>query len=148
MSTVLLLVDLTGAPRDEGRRVAAALAAQQGAGAYSWTRSGDVGAFAWCDEGPIGVDLERIREIDGWPRIAAEFLDAETRSAIWRASDPLGAFFAAWTTLESRGKAARVGLAGPAPSLPIAQFRIEHRGTAFIGAVASTGSVPVPRWVT
>ncbi|GIL41640.1 4'-phosphopantetheinyl transferase family protein [Roseiterribacter gracilis] len=147
MSTVLLLVDLADAPRDEGRRVAAALAAQQSNGTYSWTRSGDVGAFVWSDDGPIGVDLEQIREIEDWPRIAAAFLDADTRSAIWRAADPLDAFFAAWTSLESRGKAAGVGLTGPAPALPISPFRVEHDGKRFIGTVAGTRAALEPRWI-
>lgn len=145
MSAVLLLVDLAGASRDEGRRVATALAAQHGGGVHSWTRSFDVGAFAWSDEGPIGVDLEYVREVHDWPRIAAEFLDADARSAIWRAADPLQAFFAAWTALESRGKAAGVGLAAPAPSLRVQQFHIEHRGRQFVGAIA--GACATPRWV-
>ena len=57
MSATLLLVDLTGASRSEGRRIANALASRHGDGTHSWTRSGDVGAFAWCDDGPIGQRL-------------------------------------------------------------------------------------------
>jgi phosphopantetheinyl transferase len=143
----LLLIDLTGIARDEGRRIAAALAARHAGGAHSWTRSQDVGAFAWSGEAPVGVDLECVREVTDWPRIAAEFLDGETRAAIWRADSPLDAFLAAWTRLECRGKAAGVGLAAPAPALPVQQFRFEHRGQRFVGAVTCGSGTPAPRWI-
>ncbi len=80
---------------------------------FSVSDSGDLALFAVSASGPLGVDLERLREIPDADRIAERWFPAAERDAVRAASGAmrLPAFFRAWTRLEARWKAMGTGLA-------------------------------------
>lgn len=93
--------ELAGAAAADGLRFN--LAHSEGLAIYAFTRVGEV-----------GIDLERIREMPEWERIAATCLPAAESArlctgATQRATEE---FFRAWTRQEARLKALGVGLGG------------------------------------
>ncbi len=76
--------------------------------------------FAFTRSGPVGIDVERIRELPDWESIVRTCFSEQDRARV-RAAAPgarLGEFFRAWTRQEARLKALGVGIGGRDPIDP------------------------------
>lgn len=87
---------------------------------FNLAHAGDVALYAFTREGQIGVDLERVREMPDWDRIAAAtFSPPETARLRTMAPERrTEAFFAAWVREEAQLKALGLGLGGAAERRP------------------------------
>jgi 4'-phosphopantetheinyl transferase len=103
----------------------------------SHTRNALAVAFADC---PVGVDLERIREID--MGIANRFFTQSESVYISQTNDPDSAFYEIWTKKEAYIKWVGKGLSIPLRSFsvvdePICHGLITHRHSDYIISVCS-----------
>ncbi|WP_433558773.1 4'-phosphopantetheinyl transferase family protein [Pseudonocardia xinjiangensis] len=124
---------------------------------FSLTHSGDLVGVTVHPGGPVGLDVEQIRDLTELPAMAAHVC-----SPAESVSDPR-AFFALWTRKEALLKATGSGLSSPmtaitlgpagvrewtgdgAPSEPV-WLRDLHPGDGYPAAVAGLGAAP-PRVV-
>jgi 4'-phosphopantetheinyl transferase len=83
-----------------------------GGPAFNLAHSGRTLLFAACAEGEVGVDVERIREIDA-ARLASRYFSANESSALVALPEThrLRGFFACWTRKEAYLKAVGTGIA-------------------------------------
>ncbi len=83
---------------------------------FNLSHSGDLALIAVARGHALGIDIERIRPVDNWPRLAERlFSSAETASLTAMPEEQqLAAFFACWTRKEAYLKALGDGLAASA----------------------------------
>ena len=83
---------------------------------FSLSHSEELLVIAMSRSADVGVDVERAREFEQWPRIADRVLDPaerrELESAIARGEDPSRAFLRQWCRVEAELKAIGCGIAG------------------------------------
>jgi 4'-phosphopantetheinyl transferase len=118
---------------------------------FSLSRRGEVAAYAFAHEWPIGIDIEAIRPVPEADAIAAQVFPRQELRAYAEASprDKLSAFFRSWTRTEAIAKALGGGLSLPPASL---DAELESRdewllhsfspAPGFAGAVASRRTTP------
>jgi 4'-phosphopantetheinyl transferase len=98
---------------------------------FNLSHSGDLVLVALAENGPVGVDVEKVRPLDHWRALAtrsfspAEVCELESLTETERTP----AFFAIWTRREAFLKATGAGLAGtlgreltPGPEWTILEF--------------------------
>lgn len=90
---------------------------------FNLSHSQDAALYAVTREGPVGVDLEREREIGEWAEIAASVFPPQERARIERlpADRRMRGFFEAWTRQEAFLKATGDGFSGDLAELDSAQ---------------------------
>jgi 4'-phosphopantetheinyl transferase len=96
------------------------LASATGIG-FNVTHSGDLAAFAFTRDCPIGIDLEQVHPVNEAQQIADRFFCPEEAADIMALppSERQRAFFRCWTRKEAYIKATGDGL-----STPLSQFRV------------------------
>jgi 4'-phosphopantetheinyl transferase len=80
--------------------------------AFNVSHSGDLAVIAISGEGPVGVDVEQVRPVEGMEAIAARFFSLEERDALAALApdERTHAFYQAWTRKEAMLKATGHGL--------------------------------------
>jgi 4'-phosphopantetheinyl transferase len=80
---------------------------------FNLSHSGDLALLA-VGQVPLGIDVERLREIREWPRIARRVLDPALVEQLLTlpADAQASAFLAAWTAMEARQKSQGEGVFG------------------------------------
>lgn len=95
---------------------ALARAAQAGGLRFSVAHCDDLLLVAVTRLGDVGVDVERIREIERWARVADRVFGPSDRAALGRdianGDDPSAAFFRFWCRGEAELKAIGCGISG------------------------------------
>jgi len=81
---------------------------------FNLSHSERMAVYAFSLEGPVGIDIERIREMPDWASIAATCFHPSEVAAMRDLAEPARrlAFFRAWTRQEALLKATGVGLGG------------------------------------
>ncbi|MDH6110356.1 4'-phosphopantetheinyl transferase [Kitasatospora sp. MAP12-15] len=102
----------------------------------SWSRSEDLLLLGITEEGPIGVDLERLRVIPSAAHVLASVYPAVPPSAEQSGPD---LFFYAWTLLEAAVKATGRGLAEGAGDVTLT---FPAAGGAALLGIAGSGAEP------
>ncbi|MFI9269498.1 4'-phosphopantetheinyl transferase family protein [Kitasatospora sp. NPDC052896] len=102
----------------------------------SWSRSEDLLLLGITEDGPLGVDLERLRVIPSAGHVLASVYPAVPPRA-HRAGPEL--FFSAWTLLEAAVKATGRGLAAGAPDVTLT---FPAAGRAALLGIAGSGAEP------
>jgi 4'-phosphopantetheinyl transferase len=121
---------------------------------FSLADSGDLALIAVAREGPVGIDVERLREVPDAEAIARRWFPAAERDVVLAAEGEARtrAFLVAWTRLEARWKASGVGLAAmwgdekasrDADAGETSSFS-PHEGC--VAALAAPRGVRPPRW--
>ncbi|HEV7427431.1 MAG TPA: 4'-phosphopantetheinyl transferase superfamily protein [Thermoanaerobaculia bacterium] len=77
---------------------------------FNVSHSGDLVALAFTKETPVGVDVERRRELSDALALAQRYFSAEEVAIVERAADAGEAFFAIWTAKEAIVKASGKGI--------------------------------------
>jgi 4'-phosphopantetheinyl transferase len=87
---------------------------REGALHFNLSHSAGVAVFAFSQAGPLGVDIEHVRELEDWEQVAAMCFSAGEIAALHaaRPESRTEQFFRAWTKHEARLKAAGDGLGG------------------------------------
>jgi 4'-phosphopantetheinyl transferase len=83
---------------------------------FNFSNSGDLALLAVGCNVPLGVDLERVRQLSDMPALARRFFSFEESDAILSIADAaerLNAFFRCWTRKEAYLKAVGKGLTFP-----------------------------------
>lgn len=97
-----------------GRRGKPHLVTSAGAPAicFSLSHSGEVGLCAVTEGRDIGVDIEHIRPLSAWRRIAARYFSARENQILCSMADDQAseAFFQGWTRKEAHAKASGEGV--------------------------------------
>lgn len=70
---------------------------------FNLTHAGDYAVLALSEQS-VGVDIERIRDID-WEKISKRFFHPDEQAFLARADDPKATFFTIWTLKEAYLKA-------------------------------------------
>jgi 4'-phosphopantetheinyl transferase len=70
---------------------------------FNITHAGDYAVLA-LSRSAVGVDIERIRDID-WKRVSARFFHPDEQAFLAKANDPESTFFTIWTLKEAYLKA-------------------------------------------
>jgi 4'-phosphopantetheinyl transferase len=80
--------------------------------AFNLSRSGDLGLFAFCSAGEVGIDIEATKPVPERMRIAERFFSPRERTALQSKApaDQQVAFFRFWTGREAVAKAHGMGL--------------------------------------
>ena len=115
---------------------------------FNVAHSEGLALYAFTSAGPVGVDLELMRDLPDWPQVADAVFSARELAQL-RACPPAGRrdeFFRAWTRQEAVLKALGTGLAGAADAAAEAAFAVHPLQVApgFAAALATTGA----RWST
>ena len=118
---------------------------------FNVTHSGDVVLLAVCDDRPVGVDVERRREVQRVTALIDRWLTAEERRELDglrnRGLEDSDAFLRVWSLKEARLKALGVGISGAADApldAVVAReldellepVRREESDAGYVGAVA------------
>ena len=103
----------------------------------SVAHSGEAVAIAISSAGPVGVDVERLREID-YVRLLADVCHRSER-----APDAAAAFLRLWTLKEAVLKAGGEGLATPMRCVAFEGVRVAH-APAHLAAAQCTEFIPAP----
>ncbi|TMJ89380.1 MAG: 4'-phosphopantetheinyl transferase superfamily protein [Alphaproteobacteria bacterium] len=110
---------------------------------FSLSHCRDVALIAFTRGVPVGVDVEHVRPLADWKRIAARYLHPGERMELMALSEDerLTAFFRCWTRKEAVAKALGVGLSLPLNRCPPgaagdAQRRPAARSLVLAGANA------------
>lgn len=84
---------------------------------FNVSHSDDVALFAVSQEGPLGVDVERVREIPDWSEIADSVFSTEEQARLRGLPEEgrMCGFFEAWTRQEAFLKATGEGLSAASP---------------------------------
>jgi phosphopantetheinyl transferase len=100
---------------------------------FSLTRSSDVCLICASDASPVGIDVERITDLDHLDRVSGQFLSAGEFSALSRLTDEDRFFkqWLTWTQKEASAKALGVGLQMPPQELPSSLQPLESVAKAF-----------------
>jgi len=77
---------------------------------FNASHSGDLVALAFARETPVGVDVERRRELHDTLALARRYFSAEEVAIVERAADAGDAFFTIWTAKEAIVKASGKGI--------------------------------------
>jgi 4'-phosphopantetheinyl transferase len=77
---------------------------------FNASHSGDLVALAFARETPVGVDVERRRQVRDALALARRYFSAEELAIVERAADPGDAFFSIWTAKEAIVKASGKGI--------------------------------------
>lgn len=115
---------------------------------FNLAHSEGLALYAFTPAGPVGVDLEMMRDLPDWQQVADAVFSAREVAQL-RAS-PIGRrrdeFFRAWTRQEAVLKALGTGLAGAADAAAEAAFDVYplHPAPGFAAALATAGA----RWST
>lgn len=108
-AAVPIILGLHGKP-------ALARAAQAGALRFSVAHCDDLLLVAVTRLGDVGVDVERVREIERWARVADRVFGPSDRAALGReianGDDPSAVFFRFWCRGEAELKAIGCGISG------------------------------------
>jgi 4'-phosphopantetheinyl transferase len=108
-AAVPIILGLHGKP-------ALARAAQAGTLRFSMAHCDDLLLVAVTRLGDVGVDVERIREIERWARVADRVFGSSDRAALGReianGDDPSEVFFRIWCRGEAELKAIGCGISG------------------------------------
>jgi 4'-phosphopantetheinyl transferase len=136
---------------------ALARAAQAGSLRFSVAHCDELLLVAVTRLGDVGVDVERIREIERWSRVADRVFGPTERAAIGReianGDDPSAVFFRFWCRGEAELKAIGCGISGRAAEhratrgargcrCPVSGRRCRLRRARFGRAPESDGSEP------
>lgn len=80
---------------------------------FNLSHSGELALLAVARV-PVGIDVERLREVGEWPRIARRVLDPAVVEQLLAlpADEQTSAFLAAWTAVEARQKSQGEGVFG------------------------------------
>lgn len=85
---------------------------------FNVSHSGDLILLALCDDRPVGVDVERKRDVERVDALAARWLSAPEQDVFAamrrRGASASDAFLRLWSLKEARLKALGVGIAGAA----------------------------------
>lgn len=103
---------------------------------FNLAHSGEIVLYAFSQERPIGIDVEKIRKLSDADGLAKRFFSAKEYSA-WRSlarRDRLAAFFRCWTSKEAFIKALGEGL-----SYPLDQFDVTLSPDEPAGLLAIAG---------
>ncbi|MCD0453485.1 4'-phosphopantetheinyl transferase superfamily protein [Actinocorallia sp. API 0066] len=95
--------------------------------------------------GRVGVDVQRFRKVSKADRIAERLFSEQDRKTLAGAAgqERVAAWFAAWTRVEARVKAAGTGLFGPPPPpAPTARLPVPP---GYAGSIAVRPAAPVSR---
>jgi 4'-phosphopantetheinyl transferase len=104
---------------------------------FNMSDSGTVALYAVTLDTEVGVDVERIREMDAAASIAARFLPAAEAEAV--RADPMS-FFRVWTRREAYLKCIGVGLRKIGEAIPAGYFVADLEPAAgYAGAVVWAG---------
>lgn len=121
--------------------------AQGGGVAFSLSHSGDLAVLAVSRDGIVGVDVERVRDVD--PAIARRFFAPREADAISGAEDQpqmLAAFFRIWTAKEAVVKATGEGIRRGLDTFEFSSLRDDEAGVV----ASRPGGLPPPdarvRW--
>ena len=78
---------------------------------FNLSDSGDLALIAISDGPPVGIDVERVREVEH-ERLARRFFSVLECAALESCPDPAVAFFTIWTRKEAVVKATGRGISG------------------------------------
>jgi len=138
---ILLVTDENGRPRlDTAHRLETV---DQAPISFSVSHSGDVGLIAVSSRGPIGVDVEKIREDFSGEKIAARFFSEGENLNLAKLSpqERKRAFFDLWTLKEAFFKAKGEGLL-----LPLNRFEIAGDFEGRFALTDLSGQEDLSRW--
>jgi 4'-phosphopantetheinyl transferase len=77
---------------------------------FNASHSGDLVALAFARETPVGVDVERKRQLHDTLALARRYFSAEEVAIVEKATDAADAFFTIWTAKEAIVKASGKGI--------------------------------------
>jgi len=77
---------------------------------FNASHSGDLVAAAFARQTPVGVDIERRRQLTDTLALARRYFSAEEVAIVEHAGDPGDAFFTIWTAKEAIVKASGKGI--------------------------------------
>ncbi len=82
---------------------------------FSISHSCGLASFAFSTQGPVGIDIEKIRVLEDCDALVQQFFSHSERDELGhlRACEQLRAFYAVWTRKEAYLKALGTGLATP-----------------------------------
>lgn len=108
---------------------------------FSLSHCRDVALIAFTRGVPVGVDVEHVRPLADWKRIAARYLHPGERMELMALSEEerLTAFFRCWTRKEAVAKALGLGL-----SLPLNRYQVSCRPNAQAALLAMHSAAPPP----
>ncbi len=111
----------------------------QGSLYFNVSHSGDLGLCVICKDGEVGIDIEKILEIDNFESIAAEFFSPNEYAILKRALPvhKLATFYQIWTRKEAIVKAIGRGLSYPLKSFDA----ISGGGLVVIDSVAQDAPI-------
>jgi 4'-phosphopantetheinyl transferase len=100
---------------------------------FSLTRSSDLCLICASDASPVGIDVERITDLDHLDRVSGQFLSPSEFSALSGLTDEHRFFrqWLTWTQKEAAAKVIGVGLQMPPHDLPSALQPLESVAKAF-----------------
>jgi 4'-phosphopantetheinyl transferase len=79
---------------------------------FNASHSGDLVALAFARDTPVGVDVERRRQLTDTLALARRYFSAEELRTVEATTDSADAFFAIWTAKEAIVKASGKGIGG------------------------------------
>ncbi len=121
---------------------------------FNVAHSDDLAVYAVTRTGPVGIDVERVRDVPEWAEIASACFTPTEQARIHPGAGPPRRqdFFRAWTRHEALLKGMGVGLGGARPPASGPDGGPEpwvihdvHLENGYVGALA-TG--PRTRWIT
>jgi 4'-phosphopantetheinyl transferase len=123
-----------------------ALAGESSQVHFNLAHSGEVALYAVTRTGEVGIDVERVREMADWERIAELSFPLRECARVNAAppGEKMPAFFRAWTRQEALLKALGVGLGGPRRDF--SQFRV-HSLPAPAGYAAAVAVSRTARFI-
>ena len=77
---------------------------------FNLSHTADVALLAFCSVGPIGVDVERSRNLSGIRRVAERVFNADEVRCLREAGDDPQVFLRLWVRYEARQKCLGLGL--------------------------------------
>jgi len=113
---------------------------------FNLSHSQGLGLLAVSTQDPVGVDLEKIRDIKYPSRIVRRMFSSETFKQ-WSAMDGEDRqllFFQQWTAMEARQKTLGLGIFSPPVAPDTLHCRHFTAADGFVAALASTSSHAAP----
>jgi 4'-phosphopantetheinyl transferase len=110
---------------------------------FNLSDSSDVVVFGFSSDREVGVDIERVRHLDRWQRIAERFFGNAAADDLSRLPDAERdqRFMARWVMEEARIKATGQGIwSRKSPEAVRLSYRSFSPGAGYCGAVAAPGT--------
>lgn len=110
---------------------------------FNLSHAGELALYAFTLDGAVGVDIERVRELEDAEGLAERFFSAEEVSVLKSlpAGQRAAAFFDCWTRKEAYVKAVGEGL-----SLPLHSFTVPVTSVEMAALRVASGEVGSAKW--